>query len=95
VLRPLDNCEGCEISPYLILILLLQTRESYLSLLTENLNKNYERCCIVDPPQHTLSVTDMEACAIDMEYEAFTSNTVASLYRRLLSKMVSYVPNVK
>jgi len=71
--------------------LTINTRESYLSLLTENLNKNYERCCIVDPPQHILSVTDIEACAIDIEYEAFTSNTVASLYRRLLSKMMAEI----
>lgn len=71
--------------------LTVSTRESYLSLLTENLNKNYERCHIVDPPQHFLSVTDIEICAIDMEYEAFTSNTVAGLYRRLLSKTMAEI----
>ncbi|PNF16125.1 hypothetical protein B7P43_G03266 [Cryptotermes secundus] len=71
--------------------LTISARESYLSLLVENLNKNYERSHIVDPGQHCLSTTDIEMCAIDMEYEAFTSNKVASLYRRLLAKMMAEI----
>ena len=64
-------------------------RESYLNLLADSLKKNYERCHIVDPPVNTLSSADMEACAVDLEYEAFTNNKVLSLYKRQIMKMVS------
>ncbi|KDR23331.1 hypothetical protein L798_05292, partial [Zootermopsis nevadensis] len=75
--------------------LTVSVRESYLSLLVENLKKNYERCHMVDPSQHSLSTADIEICAIDMEYEAFTSNKVASLYRRVIVKLVSCIQSVK
>ncbi|XP_069690832.1 ATP-dependent DNA helicase Q5-like isoform X2 [Periplaneta americana] len=68
--------------------LTISVRESYLRLLIENLSKNHERCVVVDPPDHKLSSSDIEMCAIDLEYEAFTSNKVVGLYRRTVMKTV-------
>lgn len=44
----------------------------------------------VDEPNKPLSKNDIEQCAVEMEYEAFSSHTVVSLYRRAMSKMVNY-----
>ncbi|PSN39325.1 hypothetical protein C0J52_23599 [Blattella germanica] len=69
--------------------LTVSVRESFLSLLAEVLNKNYAQCHIVDAPENSLTPNDIEMCAIDMEYEAFTKNTVVSLYKRTILKMIT------
>ncbi|XP_066999567.2 ATP-dependent DNA helicase Q5 [Anabrus simplex] len=67
----------------------ISMRESYLGLLVEALQKNLDTCAVFDPPPTPLSAKDIEMNAIDLEYQAFTSNTVASLYRRAIAKLMA------
>ncbi|KAJ9599786.1 hypothetical protein L9F63_026364, partial [Diploptera punctata] len=71
--------------------LTVSIRESYLNLVLDNLKKNHDVCRIVDPPENTLLPGDLEACGMDMEYEAFTNNTVLSLYKRHIMKMMTEI----
>ncbi|XP_063234032.1 ATP-dependent DNA helicase Q5-like [Bacillus rossius redtenbacheri] len=72
--------------------LTLVIRETYLTLLIDRLLSNYERCRKVDAPELQLSRDDIEQCAVDMEYRlAFTKNTVSSLYRKDMSKLMNEV----
>lgn len=70
--------------------LTIPSRESYLSLLNEALNKNLTSTKDIDEDynQH-LSRQDVEQCAVELEYEAFSSSTVVSLYRRAMTKAVN------
>lgn len=63
-------------------------RESYLSLLTDALRNNLDNLKGIDEPDNQLSRRDVEQCAIELEYEAFSSSTVISLYRRAMTKLV-------
>ncbi|XP_047102037.1 ATP-dependent DNA helicase Q5-like [Schistocerca piceifrons] len=71
--------------------LTISAREAYLDLLTEALSKNHSTSKIVDPPEVELTRSDIETCAIDMEYDIFSNCTVASLYRHSVSKMISQI----
>lgn len=66
-------------------------RESYMSLLEGELSKNLSKCGDVDPPPETLSKSDIEACAQQIEYLAFTSTKVVSLYKRAIVKEISSI----
>lgn len=65
-------------------------RESYLSLLTDALRNNLQSLKGIDEPDNELSRRDVEQCAVELEYEAFSSSTVISLYRRAMTKLVNY-----
>lgn len=69
--------------------LTISSRESNLTMLADLLKRNVEACKDSDPPEHELVYKDFEDVATEMEYEAFTTNTVASLYRRSIVKHVS------
>ncbi|XP_055550921.1 uncharacterized protein LOC129733251 [Wyeomyia smithii] len=71
--------------------LTISSREAHLSLLIELLKKNTETCKNSDPPEHDLVYKDFEDIAIEMEYEAFTNSTVASLYRRSIAKHITAI----
>ncbi|XP_069356520.1 uncharacterized protein [Maniola hyperantus] len=71
--------------------LTLTGRESYLSLLTDALRNNLEGVKGVDEPESKLSSHDVEDCAVELEYEAFSKSTVISLYRRAMTKLISSV----
>lgn len=65
-------------------------REQYLSLLNDALNNNLTSTKDADDDyDRKLTRSDVEQCAIEMEYESFRSSTVISLYRRGMSKLVS------
>ncbi|XP_055636373.1 ATP-dependent DNA helicase Q5 isoform X2 [Toxorhynchites rutilus septentrionalis] len=66
--------------------LTISSRESNLTMLADLLKRNVEACKESDPPENELVYKDFEDIAMEMEYEAFTTNTVASLYRRSIVK---------
>lgn len=68
----------------------LQVRESSAKYLGEVLQTNYTTCKIVDPPNNELSCEDLEKASFELEYQAFSTNTAISLYRRSIAKMVSF-----
>lgn len=67
--------------------LTLANREQYLNKLRDLLYENYttareeEEECYFDKK-------DMEDCAIDLEYEVFTSNTTIMMYRNCIARLV-------
>lgn len=63
-----------------------KTREGYLKLLTEALKQNVEACQGIDVTDHELIYKDFEDVAIELEYSAFTVNTVITMYRRAVVK---------
>ncbi|KXJ76224.1 hypothetical protein RP20_CCG010116 [Aedes albopictus] len=71
--------------------LTIASREGNLTMLADLLKKNVEACKNSDPPEHELVYKDFEEVATEMEYEAFTTNTVASLYRRSIVKHISAI----
>lgn len=58
------------------------TRESYLTLLADALKANVEGCRGLESPDSDLVYRDFEDIALEFEYEAFTKNTVITMYRR-------------
>ncbi|XP_055636372.1 ATP-dependent DNA helicase Q5 isoform X1 [Toxorhynchites rutilus septentrionalis] len=74
--------------------LTISSRESNLTMLADLLKRNVEACKESDPPENELVYKDFEDIAMEMEYEAFTTNTVASLYRRSIVKHVSALKSV-
>ncbi|XP_053692943.1 uncharacterized protein LOC128741277 [Sabethes cyaneus] len=71
--------------------LTISSREAHLTLLADLLRKNVEACKSSDPPEQDLVYKDFEDIAVEMEYEAFTNSTVASLYRRSIAKHVTAI----
>ncbi|XP_053612288.1 ATP-dependent DNA helicase Q5-like [Plodia interpunctella] len=70
-------------------------REGYLSLLTDALTNNLTNSVETERPDKPLSRYDVEQCAVELEYEVFSSNTVISLYRRAIAKLLSSVKSCK
>ncbi|KAM3964263.1 recQ5 helicase [Aphomia sociella] len=66
-------------------------REGYLTLITDALNNNLKSMENVDVPDQQLSRYDVEQCAIELEYEVFSSNKVITLYRRSIAKLISSI----
>lgn len=65
-------------------------REKYLTAIIDALKDNVERCKD-DPeqrPRSVLKYNDYEAMAVDMEYEVFSKQKVANMYRHALVKQV-------
>ncbi|XP_049285018.1 ATP-dependent DNA helicase Q5 isoform X2 [Anopheles funestus] len=66
--------------------LTIATRETYVTSLADLMKKNVEICKGIDEPDYSLVYKDFEDIAVEMEYEAFTKNTVKSLYHRAIVK---------
>lgn len=62
-----------------------------MTLVEANLSKNLQKCGEIDPPIKILSRDDVEICAQQIEYAAFTSNKVVSLYKRAIVKEVGKI----
>ncbi|XP_045768785.1 serine-rich adhesin for platelets-like isoform X2 [Maniola jurtina] len=86
-----SKCKAAQSTESKVNGLTLTGRESYLSLLTDALRNNLEGVKGVDEPERMLSSHDVEDCAVELEYEAFSKSTVISLYRRAMTKLISSV----
>ncbi|XP_049548632.1 uncharacterized protein LOC125959752 isoform X1 [Anopheles darlingi] len=74
--------------------LTISTREKNVTTLADMLKKNVEICKGIDEPDYPLVYKDFEDIAVEMEYEAFTKNTVKSLYHRAIVMQVKALKNV-
>lgn len=61
-------------------------RESHLKLLADALKQNVEVCSALAKTDHELVYKDFEDIAKELEYDAFTNNTVMTMYRRAVMK---------
>ncbi|XP_014356821.2 ATP-dependent DNA helicase Q5 [Papilio machaon] len=86
-----SKCRAAENTVTKVNGLTVASRDSYLSLLIEALNANLASMKDIDEPEKPLKRKDVEQCAIDLEYEAFSNSTVISLYRRAMVKLISSV----
>uniref|UniRef100_A0A336LL22 ATP-dependent DNA helicase n=1 Tax=Culicoides sonorensis TaxID=179676 RepID=A0A336LL22_CULSO len=68
-----------------------QVRESYLTFLADALKANVEACKGKESPDHDLVYKDFEDIAIELEYDAFTNNTVITMYRRGVIKHINSI----
>lgn len=62
-------------------------REELLRFIEEHLNKNIEECSLCDSLTE-ITKKDLHNIAVDLEYEAFTSSKVVSVYRKKIAKTV-------
>lgn len=86
-----SRCKAAESTSTKVNGLTVGSRESYLSLLIDALKTNLNTMKGIQEPKKPLSRKDVEQCAIDLEYEIFSSSTVISLYRRAMTKMISSI----
>ncbi|KAI8422273.1 hypothetical protein MSG28_006159 [Choristoneura fumiferana] len=85
------KCLAAESTGTKVTGLTVVTRESHLSLIKDALAANLSRMKGVEEPDRPLSALDVEQCAADMEYEAFSASTVISLYRRAIVKTITAI----
>ncbi|XP_055614545.1 uncharacterized protein LOC129760888 isoform X2 [Uranotaenia lowii] len=72
--------------------LTISSREGNLTMLADLMKKNVEECKQNgESTEHDLVYKDFEDIAVEMEYESFTTNTVASLYRRSIVKHITAI----
>lgn len=71
--------------------LTVTVRESYMTLVEGELTKNFHKCGDIDPPLQGLIKDDIEACAQQMEYQAFSANKIVSLYKRAVVKDITSI----
>ncbi|KAL9698407.1 hypothetical protein quinque_001848 [Culex quinquefasciatus] len=71
--------------------LTISSREANLTMLADLLKKNVDACKDTERPENELVYKDFEDIGVQMEYEAFTTSTVASLYRRSIAKHISAI----
>ncbi|KAL0831287.1 hypothetical protein ABMA28_002131 [Loxostege sticticalis] len=90
-----SKCRAAESTCKKVNGLTVASREGYLSLLNDALYNNYSNTKDEDAPDKPLSRSAVEQCAVDLEYEAFSSSTVISLYRRAMSKLIAAVKDCK
>ncbi|KAJ8721500.1 hypothetical protein PYW07_002275 [Mythimna separata] len=90
-----SKCKAAESTGNKVNGLSVASRDGYLGLLTDALNNNFQSTKEVDHLDKPLSRHNIEQCAIELEYEAFSSSTVISLYRRAMSKLISAVKACK
>lgn len=71
--------------------LTLTLRETYLSSFLDALNTNYENCrqFICEGNEKKFTKADILDCAVQVEYNIFTNNTVLSIYRQKGAMAVS------
>uniref|UniRef100_A0AAG5D2D0 ATP-dependent DNA helicase n=1 Tax=Anopheles atroparvus TaxID=41427 RepID=A0AAG5D2D0_ANOAO len=72
--------------------LTIATRETNVTTLADLMKKNVENCKGIDETDYSLVYKDFEDIAVEMEYEAFTKNTVKSLYHRAIVKQDIWPP---
>ncbi|XP_014289511.1 ATP-dependent DNA helicase Q5 [Halyomorpha halys] len=65
----------------------LNVRESYVNFFKDLLNKNLDKCSVVDPPANSIEEDDMKAICADLEYNVFTNAKSITVYRRNISKL--------
>ncbi|XP_022814713.1 ATP-dependent DNA helicase Q5-like [Spodoptera litura] len=90
-----SKCKAAASTPNKVNGLTVASRDGYLVLLTDALNNNFHSTKDIDRCDKLLSKNDIEQCAIELEYEAFSCSTVISLYRRAMSKLISSVKACK
>lgn len=90
-----SKCKAAESTSTKVNGLTVSGREGYLTLLTDALSSNYHGVKETDCFDRTFSRNELEQCAVELEYEAFSSSTVISLYRRAMSKLISEIKTCK
>ncbi|CAB3223493.1 unnamed protein product [Arctia plantaginis] len=90
-----SKCKAAESTGTKVNGLKVASREGYLTLLTDALSNNYHSTKDADNFERTFSKHGLEQCAAELEYEAFSSSTVISLYRRAMAKLISEVKACK
>ncbi|CAH1403089.1 unnamed protein product [Nezara viridula] len=65
----------------------LNVRENYVNFFKDLLNKNLDKCNIVDPPKNSIEEDDVKTISADLEYNVFTSSKSITVYRRNISKL--------
>ncbi|CAK1540519.1 unnamed protein product [Leptosia nina] len=90
-----SKCKAADSTSTKVNGLTVASRESYLSLLNNALNEHLSSLKGKDDPVRQLSKHDVEQCAVELEYEAFSSSTVISLYRRAMTKMIASIKSSK
>lgn len=65
-----------------------QIRENYVNFFKDLLNKNLDKCNIVDPPKNSIDEDDVKTISADLEYNVFTNSKSITVYRRNISKLV-------
>lgn len=66
----------------------ISIRENYLTALTDALKQNVQNSN-EDKPKNDLAQRDYQAVAADLEYECFSKQKIASMYRHSMAKQVS------
>ncbi|VVD04599.1 unnamed protein product [Leptidea sinapis] len=88
-----SKCKAADSTGTKVNGLTVACRESYLSLLTDALNNNMTNMKGIEEPTRALSRRDIEQCAVELEYEAFSNSTVISLYRRCSESLYPALKN--
>ncbi|XP_059484935.1 ATP-dependent DNA helicase Q5-like [Neocloeon triangulifer] len=65
------------------------TRETYLNLIEDMLKKNRDKCRAIGELEEEFGDDLVSQTAIHLEYDAFCSTIVASIYRKVLMKIVT------
>lgn len=68
--------------------LTVDTRESYLSHLIDLLVKNVKEFKNSEQPDINMKHSVIVECAVNMEYEIFSTNKAITLYKRGMAKLV-------
>uniref|UniRef100_A0A1A9URV8 ATP-dependent DNA helicase Q5 n=1 Tax=Glossina austeni TaxID=7395 RepID=A0A1A9URV8_GLOAU len=71
----------------------ISIRENYLTALTDALKQNVQNSN-EDKPKNDLSQRDYQAVAADLEYECFSKQKIASMYRHSMAKQLSAIKQV-
>ncbi|XP_075974744.1 ATP-dependent DNA helicase Q5-like [Anticarsia gemmatalis] len=90
-----SKCKAAESTGIKVNGLTVASREGYLTLLTDALFTNYHSTKDADKFDKKFTRSELEQCAVELEYEAFSSSTVISLYRRAMTKLISAVKACK
>lgn len=61
-----------------------------MRFIEEHLEKNIEACSLFDSLTE-ITKKDLHNIAVDLEYEAFTSSKVVSIYRKKIAKTVEFI----
>lgn len=64
-------------------------RENNVKMLTELLELNYSYK--PEDFEHNFEKLDFEDCAVNLEYNIFTSKTTMTMYRSAIAKLVMYL----
>ncbi|PZC82741.1 hypothetical protein B5X24_HaOG209839 [Helicoverpa armigera] len=90
-----SKCKAAQSTANKVTGLTVSSRDGYLTLLTDALSNNFYSTKDRDDFDKPLSRLNIEQCAIELEYEAFSNSTVISLYRRAMSKLIASIKACK